>query len=424
MRKRAQHAGELVPRIRAALQARTAVEWEALFGERVPCAAARAVEDMFEHPQVASEGILASFEHPRIGRYRAMAHPIHFGAGPAPAPVAAPELGQHSREILAWLGYADEEIERLQSVGAVVGPSKGARGLNAVDLLMRSKLFVPASRPELFDKALASEADAISFDLEDAVQESRKGEARGTLQAFLKETPPRPRGKILIVRVNGLRTPHFEADVAAVAWPGVDMINVPKPESAEDVRAAAAVLARCEAGRGIAQPIGLLANIESPRGLRLAVEIASAHRRVVGLQLGLGDLFEPFGIDRSDARAVYSMQLAVRLAAAEAGVWACDTVYGAVKDPDGYTREAEAARRLGFIGKSCIHPSQVPLANAVFRPSDAEIAAALRVVEAARGAEANGVGAFLVDGRMIDIPFVTRAEAIVSAARRLGLLSA
>jgi citrate lyase subunit beta/citryl-CoA lyase len=288
---------------------------------------------------------------------------------------------------------------------------------------MRSKLFVPASRPELFDKALASEADAISFDLEDAVQESRKVEARWTLQTFLKKTPPRPRGKVLIVRVNGLRTAHFVADVAAVAWPSVDMINLPKPESADDVRAAAAVLAGCEAGRGIAQPIGLLANIESPRGLRLAVEIASAHPRVVGLQLGLGDLFEPFGIDRSDARAVYGMQLAVRLAAAEAGVWACDTVYGAVKDPDGYTREAEAARRLGFIGKSCIHPTQVPLANAVFRPSDTEIAAALRVVEAARGAEANGVGAFLVDGRMIDIPFVTRAEAIVSAARRLGLLA-
>ena len=288
---------------------------------------------------------------------------------------------------------------------------------------MRSKLFVPASRPEFFDKALASEADAISFDLEDAVQESRKVEARWTLQAFLKKTPPRPRGKVLIVRVNGLRTAHFEADVAAVAWPSVDMINLPKPESAEDVRAAAAVLATCEAGRRITQPIGILANIESPRGVRLAVEIASAHPRVVGLQLGLGDLFEPFGIDRSDARAVYGMQLAVRLAAAEAGVWACDTVYGAVKDPDGYTREAEAARRLGFIGKSCIHPSQVPLANAVFRPSDAEIAAALRVVDAVRGAEAKGVGAFLVDGRMIDIPFVTRAEAIVSAARRLGLLA-
>ena len=280
---------------------------------------------------------------------------------------------------------------------------------------MRSKLFVPASRPEFFAKALASDADAISFDLEDAVPETRKAEARRTLQTFLQETPPRTRGKVVIVRVNGLTIPHFESDIAAVTWPGVDMINLPKPESAEDVRAAAAVLATYETERGIERPIGILPNIESPRSLRLAAEIASAHPRVVGLQLGLGDLFEPFGIDRTDALAVHGAQLAVRLAAAEAGLWACDTVYAAVKDPDGYTREAEAARRLGYIGKSCIHPSQIALANAVFRPSDAEIGAA-------RGAETNGVGAFLVDGRMIDGPFVRRAEAILGAARRLGLL--
>jgi crotonobetainyl-CoA:carnitine CoA-transferase CaiB-like acyl-CoA transferase len=126
VRKRADHAGEIVPRIRAALRAHTALEWEALFGERVPCAAARAIEDMFEHPQVASEGILASFEHARIGRYRGMAHPIRFGAGSPAAPGAAPELGQHSREILAWLGYPEEEIERLCRAGAVAGPTKGA----------------------------------------------------------------------------------------------------------------------------------------------------------------------------------------------------------------------------------------------------------------------------------------------------------
>ncbi|HEV3350622.1 MAG TPA: aldolase/citrate lyase family protein, partial [Methylomirabilota bacterium] len=173
---------------------------------------------------------------------------------------------------------------------------------------------------------------------------------------------------------------------------------------------------------GVERPIGLLANIESPRGLRLAAEIARAHPRVVGLQLGLGDLFEPFGIDRADAQAVHAMQLAVRLAAAEASIWACDTVYGTVSDPDGYTREATAARRLGFVGKSCIHPTQVPLANAVFRPTDGEIAAARRVVDAAQGAERDGVGAFLVDGRMIDVPFIKRAESILGAARRLDLL--
>jgi formyl-CoA transferase len=97
VRKRAEHATLLVPRLRAALQTRTALEWEAHFGERVPCAAARPVEDMFDHPQVVAEGILASFEHPGVGHYRGMAHPVRFDGGPPPAPVAAPQLGQHSR---------------------------------------------------------------------------------------------------------------------------------------------------------------------------------------------------------------------------------------------------------------------------------------------------------------------------------------
>ena len=127
VRKRAQSADELVPRLRAALAARTAIEWEALLGERVPCAAARAVEDVFEHPQVAAEGILARFEHPGVGGYRGMAHPVRFGDGPAPEPFAAPQLGQHSRQILATLGYSDEEIERLCGAGAVIDPAKRAR---------------------------------------------------------------------------------------------------------------------------------------------------------------------------------------------------------------------------------------------------------------------------------------------------------
>jgi crotonobetainyl-CoA:carnitine CoA-transferase CaiB-like acyl-CoA transferase len=120
VRKRAEHAALLVPRLRGALRARTALEWEAHFGERVPCAAARPVEDMFDHPQVAAEGILASFEHPGVGHYRGMAHPVRFGDGPPPAPFAAPQLGQHSREILASFGYPAEEIERLCGAGVVI----------------------------------------------------------------------------------------------------------------------------------------------------------------------------------------------------------------------------------------------------------------------------------------------------------------
>ena len=115
--------------------------------------------------------------------------------------------------------------------------------------------------------------------------------------------------------------------------------------------------------------------------------------------------------------------LAVRLAAGEAGVWAYDGAYANIKDTEGYKREAEMARRLGYVGKSAIHPSQVPLANAVFRPTDAEIAHSLKVVEAAREAARKGIGAFTVDGRMVDAPFIRRAEQILALALRLELIS-
>ncbi len=290
--------------------------------------------------------------------------------------------------------------------------------------IIRSKLFVPGARPELFAKALAGEADAISIDLEDAVQESRKAEARAALNAFLHSPAASGHGKLVIVRVNGLATPHFEADIRACAHPQVDVVNLPKPECADDVHAAAEVLERCERECGVGRQIGILANIESPRGLRHAADIATAHPRVVGLQLGFGDLLEPLGIDRTNAPAIRQLQLTVRLAAGEAGLPAFDSAFADVRNPEGYRQEAEDAHRLGFMGKTCIHPSQVALANAVFRPTDEEIARALRIADAWEAAQREGVGAIVVDGRMIDIPFAKRAESVVAFARRLGLLPA
>jgi citrate lyase subunit beta/citryl-CoA lyase len=273
---------------------------------------------------------------------------------------------------------------------------------------MRSKLFVPGSRPELFAKALASDADALSIDLEDAVQESRKAEARHATREFLESAPP---GKYLIVRINSLQTPHFQADVEAVAVSRLDCVNLPKTESPDDVRALA---------QRLPEHIAIMPTIESPRGLRCAHEIAAAER-VVGLQLGLGDLFGPLAIDRTEVATVHAVQLQMRLAAGEADVWAVDSAFTDVRDAEGYTREAEAARRLGYVGKSCIHPSQIPLANAVFRPTQEEIQHSLRVVEAWELAKRDGVGALLVDGKMIDLPFARRAEMVVEQARRLGL---
>lgn len=280
---------------------------------------------------------------------------------------------------------------------------------------MRSKLFVPGSRPELFAKALASEADAVSIDLEDAVVEDRKAEARNLVAQFLDSAAGRVNGKTTVVRVNGPETPHFEADVHAVVRDAIGLLNLPKVESVEQIDAAVAVLDRAQNKGRAGTPIGILANIETARGLQHAAAIAE-HPRVAGLQLGYVDLFEPLGIERRDAANVHAVMFAVRMAAGQAGKFAYDGAFADVRDQEGFRAEARMARRLGYLGKSCIHPSQVALANDVFHPSEADFAYAQRVIEAARRDTAQGRGAFLLDGRMIDAPMVRRAEALVAFA--------
>lgn len=287
---------------------------------------------------------------------------------------------------------------------------------------MRSKLFVPASRPELFAKALAGPADAVSFDLEDSVLPAERAAARAALQDFLRRLPC-GHGKTLIVRVNAWGGADFDADVLTAAHPAVHMVNLPKVDRPEQVHAAVHALENAEAAQGRREPLALLLNIETPAALRRAHELATSHPRVAGLQLGLADLFESCGIDRRESGAVLHAMLAVRLAAAEAGCWACDTAFADITDAQGFAAEARLARRLGYVGKSCIHPSQVPLANSAFSPSADEIAHAERVLQAAKDAAARGQGALRVDGRMVDAPFIASAEALLAQARRLGLAS-
>ncbi len=279
---------------------------------------------------------------------------------------------------------------------------------------MRSKLFVPGTRPELFAKALASDADALSLDLEDSVASAHKARARQDVAGFVASDAARAAAKLIIVRVNAPDTAYFEADLDAVARDGVTLINLPKIESAHALQAAIIALENAERSNAVAQPIGVLVNIETPTSLRHAADIAAAHPRVVGLQLGLGDLFEPHGIDRRDAANVHAAMFAVRMAAAQAGVLAVDGAFAGLHDDAGYIAEAQMARRLGYCGKSCIHPRQVPLANAVFDVSDEERATAQRIVAAAQLPENRGRGVFVTDGKMIDMPFLKRAQAIVA----------
>lgn len=287
--------------------------------------------------------------------------------------------------------------------------------------MMRSKLFVPASRPELFSKALSSAADAISFDLEDAVEEGQKGFARQSLIDFFK-TNQAQTTKAIVVRINAAETAHYAADLEAVVCPAVQIINLPMVESVTAIRDLSARIGKLEADRRLTRSIGILVNIESPRGLRHAAELALADPRVVGLQIGFGDLFGPYGLESGEPSATQVVRVLVKMAAAEAGVDAYDGAYVDIANPDGFTLDAQAAYRLGFAGKSCIHPSQVGLANAVFRPSDHQIQQALRVVQAAQDNLARGVGAFVVDGQLVDGPLITRAERTVALARLAGLI--
>jgi citrate lyase subunit beta/citryl-CoA lyase len=277
----------------------------------------------------------------------------------------------------------------------------------AQGLILRSRLFVPGSRPELFAKAMATGCDAVSFDLEDAVPDEKKADARVNVARFLRSA--RGHSKVTVVRINAVSSSYFKEDVAALADIQVDVINLPKVESGDDIVAVAKMLP---------ERTCLLATIETPKGLRLAHEIAASHPQLIGLQIGYADLFGITGIDRKDAEAVAAVQLRVRFAAAEAGVEAYDGAFLDVRNLEGFRSEAEAARRHGLAGKSCIHPSQIAIANEVFSPMAEEIERARRIVAAAD--ESADRGAFLVQGEMVDRPVIARARAIIALADRLG----
>ena len=276
---------------------------------------------------------------------------------------------------------------------------------------MRSKLFVPGARPDFFKKALHGKADALSFDLEDAVPEDGKAAARARLADFLASDAVRASAKTIIVRMNAYETRHFNDDIAALAAAHVHLVNLPKVEETTAVAAAAGQITK------VFPRARLILNIETPRGLTRASEIAAASDRVAGLQIGFNDLFEPLRIDRLDPGNVRAVLWQVRIAAAQADVFAYDGAWPWIDDEDGFRKEAEMACSMGFIGKSCIHPRQVAIANAVFDQSH-EVAEAHRIVDGARAAAGAGKGAFRLDGKMIDAPAIAQAQAVLGVRRK------
>ncbi|MGE0719314.1 MAG: CoA ester lyase [Alphaproteobacteria bacterium] len=278
--------------------------------------------------------------------------------------------------------------------------------------LRRSKLFVPGSRPELFAKAFASAADGISFDLEDAVAADRKDMARAAVAAALTAHAGSPKERI--VRVNPLRSGMLFEDVMAVACPGLDTVNVPKVESPRDLHVADELLRHLEGKLGIPRPIALMPTIETPAGLRNALAIATASPRVTALQLGTGDLAAATGLV-PDTDRLTGIRMMLMLAAAEAGVDVLDSAFTNIADTAAFERDARSSKALGYHGKSCIHPSQIALANKVFAPDAAEIERARALVAAYDAAVARGVGAIAHAGGLVDYPIAEAARRLVEA---------
>ncbi len=273
---------------------------------------------------------------------------------------------------------------------------------------IRSYLYVPGSDERRIEKALASEADAVVLDLEDAVAPSRKEEARETVAKVLRSDY----GKPVFVRINAPGSALAEEDIEAVAGPHLAGLRLPKTESVEAVRRVAERLEHfgCEAG--------IQCLIESALGLELVFEISRAHERVIGISIGEADLAADLGV-REEAGLLYARSRVVVASRAAGLPGPVQSVYTNVRDTEGLRKSTEEGKSMGFLGRSAIHPAQIEVINEVFTPTEEEVAEANELLDRLEGEAASGTGAFtLEDGSFVDKAVVESARSVLALARR------
>jgi citrate lyase subunit beta/citryl-CoA lyase len=291
----------------------------------------------------------------------------------------------------------------------------------------RSLLADPAANLEMAGKALASAADAVFLDLEDAVALEEKARARGKIVRALRELDWRNRPTLF--RANALDTPYFYRDVIEIveeAGDNLDGILVPKVQRPEDLQAVATLLSQIELAVGLEQgKIKLEAQIESAEGLVNVDGIARANDRLQALHFGPGDYAASVRMPQRSIGAMdewdkaypghryhYAMQRIV-VAARAARLRAVDGPLADYRDAEGLRNSSLVARSLGFDGKWCIHPAQIQVVNEVFSPTEKEIEWARKVIAAYEEASAAGTGAISVDGQMVDAASIKMAQNIL-----------
>jgi citrate lyase subunit beta/citryl-CoA lyase len=285
--------------------------------------------------------------------------------------------------------------------------------------VLRSLLFVPGNRPNMLEKGFDSNADALVPDLEDSVPLDEKINARRVTAEFLPRLAAA--GRLLVPRVNSLDSGLLEQDLAAVVGRHTFGVSVGKIQGPESIETISVFLTRLEKeARLTAGTVRVIPWIETAPAIIKAYEICLASPRIVAVAFGAEDFTVDMGIERQsdDAEIEYARNV-VCVAARAAGVLALDTPYFQFRDPDGLRRDALAAKRRGFKGKFSIHPAQIDTLNEVFSPSAAEIEYAQRVVAAFEDAERRGRGSTSLDGKVVDVPVVKRARALLEVATKL-----
>src|SRR5260370_15729427 len=283
----------------------------------------------------------------------------------------------------------------------------------------RSVLYMPGANTRALEKARTLPADALIFDLEDAVAPDAKEAARGNVVAAAKSGGYGKRE--IAIRCNGLATPWGKADVAAIATSGADAILVPKVESAADVANIVTLLDKA----GAPQSIAVWGVMETPQGILRAQEIASSHQRLQLFVMGTNDLVKDMRARHTPMRLPLITALGLGLLAARAhGLTILAGVYNDIQDAEGFNAVCRQGLEMGFDGKTLIHPSQVEPCNEIFAPSAAELEMAGKIVVAFKTAQAEGKGVVTVDGRMIENLHVEQAERALALAAAIKELQA
>jgi len=281
--------------------------------------------------------------------------------------------------------------------------------------LMRSLLFVPGNRPDMLEKSISLGADVLVPDMEDSVPIGKKSAARETISDML----PRLAGndRRIVVRVNSLDTGMLEMDLESALGPSTFGINVGKVESEWDVRQIEKILYRIEGNKSLGYgSTRLIVFIESAKAVLNAESILGCSPRIIAAAFGAEDFTVDMDVERTEnGTEVFLPRAMTAMAAVSVGITPLDVVYTNFRDSDGLQRDIKVGQSLGYKGKFAIHPSQIPLINDSYTPSSSMVDYARRVVEVFNEAENKGRGATSLDGQMIDVPVVKRAQKVLDA---------